>query len=102
MMGGYYGNGYGGMGGGGLFGGLIFLVFAALVIAGVVLLVIWAVRASSGGHGHMGAGTTPQPPTTPPQAATTADEACAIARKRYASGEITKEQFEEICKTLGV
>jgi uncharacterized membrane protein len=44
-------------------------------------------------HGDVG-------PLTPP-AATPHDEAVAIARKRFASGEITKEQFDEIVKALG-
>ena len=96
MMG--YGNGYGGgynnmMGGG--FGGLLVLLFGALVIAGIVLLVIWAVRAS-GGHGPVSQGTTP-----PASSAAAHDEAVAIAKRRLASGEITPEQYGEIMRTLG-
>ncbi len=87
MMYGY--NGYGGggtmMGG---FGGWLFLLFGALVLAGIVLLIVWAVR-SMGGTGH-GAPMAPR-----------VDEACAIAKVRYAKGEITKEQYEEMCRTLG-
>jgi uncharacterized membrane protein len=99
-----YGNGYGGqMGGGGWFFGLLFFGFAALILVGIVLLVIWAVRSSSDGHTGTGGGISGQPPrATPPAVAPQADEACTIARKRYASGEITKEQYEEICRTLGV
>jgi uncharacterized membrane protein len=102
MMGGY-GNGYygGGGGGGGLLGGIIFFAFGLLVLAGIVLLIVWAVRTMSGqghdhGHGHSG------PPVAPTPAPPKVDEACTIARTRYASGEITKDQYEEICKTLGV
>jgi uncharacterized membrane protein len=101
MMGGYgYGRGgYGGMMG---YGGnwlydLLFFAFAVAILAGLVLLVIWAIRAISGGHGTGSAG-----PTSPAQPGAGQDEACAIARKRFASGEITKEQYDEICKTLGV
>jgi putative membrane protein len=83
-----YGYGrFGNMMGG--FGGWLFLLFGLLVLAGIVLLVVWAVRAAGGSAMH-------QPPARP------VDEACAIAKVRYAKGEITKEQYEEICKTLGV
>jgi uncharacterized membrane protein len=99
MMGGY-GRGYSGMmgyGGGSWLYDLFFFAFAVLILAGIILLIVWAVRAISGGHGAGSAGTG-----TPAQPGATQDEACAVARKRYASGEISKEQYEEICKTLGV
>ncbi len=64
----------------------LMLLFGLLVIAGVILLVIWAVR-SSGAHAR-----------TP---AATPDAAMEAARRRYASGEITKEQFDEILRNLG-
>ena len=65
MMGRGYGYGYNNMMGGyGWFGGLLMLAFGALVLAGIVLLIIWAVRAS-GGHGATGGpgghGTPPPP-----------------------------------------
>ena len=89
-----YGYGYNNMmGGAGWFGGLLMLLFGALVIAGIVLLVIWAVRAS-GGHGA--ASTPPQSP-----GAAGHDEAVAIAKRRLASGEITKDQYDEIMRALG-
>ena len=91
MMYGYGQNlGYGNMLGGGWLGLLLMFLFGALCIAGIVLLVIWFVR-SSGGH----AGATP--PTGPAGH----DEAIAIAKRRLASGEITKEQYEEIMRALG-
>jgi putative membrane protein len=89
MMGygqGYGYGGYGNMMGG---GGWLFLLFGLVALAGIVLLVIWAVRAMSG---------TGQHPHSPPRV----DDACAIARARFAKGEITREQYEEICKVLGV
>ncbi len=70
-------------------GGWLFLLFGLLILAGIVLLVLWAVRSMSGSAQH------PQPPSS-------TNDACAIAKTRYAKGEITKEQYEEICKTLGV
>ena len=92
--GGGYGGGYGGMMGGG-FGGFLVFIFGALVIAGIVLLVIWAVRAS-GGHGYASQGTQPPAPS-----AAANDEAVAIAKRRLASGEITPEQYSEIMRALG-
>jgi uncharacterized membrane protein len=92
--GGGYGGGYGGMMGGG-FGGFLFFLFGVLFIAGIVLLVIWAVRAS-GGHGHAAPGAAPPAP-----GAAAHDEAVAIAKRRLASGEITPEQYGEIMRTLG-
>ena len=97
MMG--YGNGYGGgydggygmMGGG--FGGLLFLVFGVLIIAGIVLLVMWAIRMSGGGHGMGG--------MAHPPGAAGHHEAVAIAKRRFASGEINKEQYDEIMRSLG-
>jgi putative membrane protein len=90
MMGygqGYGYGGYGNMMGG--WGGWVSLFFGLMVLAGIVLLVIWAVRAMSGAGQH---------PQMPPRV----DDACAIARTRLAKGEITKEQYEEICRVLGV
>jgi putative membrane protein len=87
MMG--YGNGYGYGGYGNMMGGWLFGLFGLLVLAGIVLLVIWAVRASAGSGQH-------------PHAAPPMDDACAVARRRYAKGEITKEQYEELCRVLGV
>jgi putative membrane protein len=87
-----YGYGPGAAGGGGwLFGMALMALFGLVAFAGFVLLVIWAVR-TWGGPSHHAA----QPPSaTPPR-----DPACDIARERYARGEITKEQYDEICRTL--
>lgn len=95
MMG--YGGGYDGYGNmmGGWFGGAAMLLFSALFLVGVVLLIVWAARASAGGHGAYYGGATPPPG----QAGH--DEAVAIAKRRFASGEITKEQYDEILRTLG-
>jgi putative membrane protein len=93
MMYGYGQNlGYGNMLGGGWLGLLMMLFFGALVIAGIVVLVMWAVRSSSG-HGHPAA-------VGGSAAAPGHDEAVAIAKRRFASGEITKEQFDELMRSL--
>lgn len=91
MMGGY-GYGYGPMMGGWGWGGWILMaVLWALVIAGIVMLVVWLVRAAPRHPGSVGPMSVASPQ---------GDEACNIARARYAKGEITKEQYDEICKTL--
>ena len=88
MMGGY-GYGYGPMmAGGGWLGLLLMAFFWLLILAGIVLLVVWIVRSSTH-HAGPGAGTASH------------DEAVALARRRYAAGEITKEQFDEIMRALG-
>jgi putative membrane protein len=63
-------------------GWLMMLVFWGLIIAGIVVLV----RALVGRNvfGQLGQ-----------------DSALDILRRRYAAGEITKEQFEEMKRTLG-
>lgn len=75
----YYGNMYGwGWG-----GGLMMLLFWALVI----VLIVWAVKASRRGHGadwSAGHGKT----------------ALDILKERYAKGEIDKAEFEEKKKDL--
>lgn len=84
--------GYGGMMGG--FGAQAFgfnpgwailsLVFWALIIAGIVLVVVWLFR---------NAGRTGL-------SASSSDPALELLKTRYAKGEITKEQFEEMRRTL--
>lgn len=74
--------GWGPMGygwGGGLLGMLLMLLFLALIVGGVVLVV----RSLVGqGPGDGGAGR--------------GDSALDIVRRRYASGEISKEEFERM------
>ena len=65
-------------------GGLGMLLFWALVIAGVV----WLVRSTSQGREHpVDKGPASEPPMD-------------IIKRRYASGEITKEQFDEMKRNL--
>ena len=61
-------------------------LFSLAVLFGIVLLIIWAVkqfnqRPAAGGGGG--------------------DNALNIARERYARGEITQAQFDEIKRALG-
>jgi hypothetical protein len=78
-------------------------LFGLLVIAGVVLLIIWAVRQAGSHPGGQGPHTMVPPygesrPAAPPVQAE--DPAVTAARHRYAQGEITKEQLDEILANL--
>ncbi|MGB9132476.1 MAG: SHOCT domain-containing protein [Methanosarcina sp.] len=76
---GFMGNyGYGMMGYGGMFFGLIFWI---LIIAGAYLLIKWLVEQNKNNGGEE-------------------KSALKIAEVRYAEGEITEEEFEEIKKRL--
>lgn len=88
-----WGSGYGDMMGGGWLGSGLVFFFGLLFVIGVVLLVVWAVRSSSG-HGASGGSTSV--PGMPGH-----DEAVAIAKRRLASGEITADEYDEILRTLG-
>lgn len=85
--------GYGMMGGGGWLGAIVMLLFGLLVIAGIVLLVVWAVRTAHLAQSGTSVGSRRAP--------LDGDEAVAVCRRRYASGEIDKAQFDEIMDTLG-
>jgi putative membrane protein len=76
--------GWGGYGYGmGIFGGLVMLVFWGLIIVGVVLLVRWAWDPGRGA-GHERGAETP----------------LDIVKRRYARGEITKEEYDRIRQDL--
>lgn len=78
MMGGF---GLGGI----LFGGLMMVVFWVLVIVGVVWLVATVAR---GGQPHISAPVSSQTPQD-------------VLKARYAKGEITKEQYDQMKSDLG-
>jgi uncharacterized membrane protein len=95
-----YGRGAGMMGGGySPILDLIWVLLVLLVVAGIIFAIVLVIRSANRPH-DMG-GSPPVGPTTqapvPPK-----DEACDIARRRYAAGEITKDEYQEICGTLGV
>lgn len=89
-MGGMMGNMGGMMGNvGGFFsplGAILMLVFWALIIAGGVLLVVWLVRSLAG--------------ASPTSSATTGPSPLDVLKMRYARGEITREQFEQMKRDL--
>ncbi|WP_324290659.1 SHOCT domain-containing protein [Arthrobacter sp. H14-L1] len=73
-------------------------VFWLLLIIGVVLLVILAVRAFSGGITRSGTGRGPGPEHPSTMGATTARR---ILDERYAKGELSTEEYRERLKVLG-
>ncbi|NCQ06224.1 MAG: SHOCT domain-containing protein [Candidatus Moranbacteria bacterium] len=89
MMGEYIGEGYGYMGG---FGFFFMILFWGLIIWAIVA----GVRMMSYGYhgGHHGGGSC--------CGGAQGDEAEKVLRARYAKGEITKEQFEQMKKDLSV
>jgi uncharacterized membrane protein len=92
---------------------LLTAFFGALIVAGLIVLVIWAIRAASGHGGHRyathggygghgryddrseGGGFDFLGPRSGQ-----ADDAVEIARRRFAAGEITREQYDEILNAL--
>lgn len=102
---------------------LLSALFIALLVAGVIALVIWAVRSLSGhgdgrryaGHGQQwgdrgeGGGQGSGYDFLGPRSGEGgqyrgpgggSDDAVEIARRRYAAGEITREQYDAILETL--
>ncbi len=73
--------GYGGMG---LFGGIIGLVFNLLILVGIVLLVVWAVKRFTSNNSS--------PAMQSPK---------EILQARYARGELTREQYQQMLSDLG-
>ena len=90
-----WGRGYGwGMMGPGMMGGwwgmpfmgpMFGMILVGLIIGGVA----WFVLSLSRGESRLGSGRT------------AAETPLAILKRRYASGEVTKEQFEDMRRTLG-
>ena len=73
---GYYGFGWIGM--------ILGLVIFVAVVVGIVLLVVWAVRKGSGSN----------------KLAATGELAQDIAKMRYARGEITREEYQQLLSDL--
>ena len=82
MMGGGFMHGFG-FGGMGLFGGWIGLIFNLAIIVGIVILVVWAVKRFTSGSVSSGSQTPRE-----------------ILQARYARGEITRDQYQQILQDL--
>ena len=83
MPGGMFGGPWG-SGGFGIFGMIFILVFWVLIIAGIVLVVKWLFEQGRSGGASASSG----------------ESALDILKKRYARGEIGKEEFEAKKKDL--
>jgi len=81
---GMHGYGFGGLG---IWGGLIGLILNIAIIVGIVWLVVWAVRRFTSGSAHWNQSSGGQAPRD-------------ILQVRYARGEITREQYQEMLKDL--
>jgi putative membrane protein len=90
---GYYGGGYGGMMGG--FGGfgMLFMIPIGLIVLLIIGYVIW--RGCGWGGGSCGGGHTGHYSSNGNR-----ENALEIIRQRYARGEISKEQFEQMKKDV--
>jgi putative membrane protein len=72
--------------------GLIGLLFSVAIIVGVVLLGVWVVRQfSSNGQNSSTPGQSDDRAQPSPQ---------EIVEKRYAQGELTREQYQEMLSDL--
>jgi putative membrane protein len=76
--------------GGGILAGFVLLIVFVLVVIGIVLGVIWIVRQNAGFS--MNKSSYSQHASQ--------NDALDILKRRYASGEITKDQFEEMKKDI--
>ncbi len=85
MMGGY---GYGTFG---LIGMILNLIITVGLIVGIVLLVVWLVRRLGSGSGAFSESQKPGEAARSPR---------EILQTRYARGEITREQYQEILSEL--
>ena len=73
-------HGFGGMG---LFGGWIGLIFNLAILIGIVILIVWAVKRFTSGNFSSGTQTPRE-----------------IVQNRYARGEITREQYQQMLSDL--
>jgi putative membrane protein len=76
--------------GGSILVGFILLIIFVLVVIGIVFAVIWIIRQNTGSFMNR----------TTYMAKHSQDEALDILKRRYASGEITKEQFNDMRKDI--
>jgi uncharacterized membrane protein len=76
-------------------------MFALLFVVAVPVLIIWAVRATS--HPAFPVGAPPMPPTSAPptQPAAQRETPLEILARRFASGEISAEEYQRARDLLG-
>ena len=79
-----------GFGWGGGLGGWVMMLGGLALLVGLVVLVVWGVGAAWSGPGRRGGDGDG------------GDRAAAILRERFARGEISKADYEQARKTLGL
>jgi len=79
----------------GLFGGFFFFFFILIVLFFIVRVAFWSTRSSSYGRRYGRYGGNGRDGHIPP------NRPVMVARMRYARGEITREQYDQIMKDLG-
>jgi putative membrane protein len=82
-----HGFGFGGFGGFGWIGMIINLVITILVVVGIIWLVVWMVRKGIPNHQVYPTSSHVSPKE--------------ILQARYARGEITREQYQQMLEDLG-
>lgn len=80
--------GFGGFGGLGWIGMILGLIIMLGVIVGLILLIVWAVRRVSGNYTQAGSQNLTQ------------QTGRDIAQARYARGEISREEYQQILSDL--
>ncbi|NIL99090.1 MAG: SHOCT domain-containing protein [Planctomycetales bacterium] len=90
-MGGGMMNGFGGFGSFGLIGGILNLVITIGLIVGVVLLIVWLVRRVGPSSGQT---------SWPLQQTGSPASPREILQTRFARGEITREQYQQMLTDL--
>jgi uncharacterized membrane protein len=80
------------------FGGIFIAFFILIVVFFIVRVAFWSTRASRYGRGYGGRGGYGD---GGPGGNYGANRPARIARMRYARGEITKEQYDQIMRDLG-
>jgi len=73
------------IGGGMMWFGLLMMLFGLLVFAGIILLAVWAIARFAGSERQRSSATSGSP-----------EDPLAILQRRYARGEITREEYERI------
>lgn len=81
--------GFGGFGSFGWIGMILGLIITLGVIIGLILLIVWAVRRVSGNNAQAGTQNLSQ------------QTGRDIAQARYARGEISREEYQQILLDLG-
>ena len=82
---------------GGWWQGWVSTMLSLAFIAGVVWLIVWLVRGQGGGQGQQA-----PPPDARAPSATGGEDPVKVVKRRYAAGEIDREEYLQKLEDLGV